>query len=56
MVSPVHVAAILAALGKRRRCKKCGALQIVDALDDQGRYHCKKCGHLFSQSELKQSP
>lgn len=37
--------------GKRRKCKACGAVQVVQH-PREGRYHCKKCGHSFTRQEL----
>jgi uncharacterized paraquat-inducible protein A len=53
-VNPIHIAAIMAALGKRRACRKCGTVQTVRKLDEDGRYRCKHCHHLFTQADLKQ--
>lgn len=44
---------IATVIGKQRRCPKCDAVQVVDRMDSDGRYHCKKCGHRFTKAELK---
>ena len=40
-------------MNQRRRCPRCGADQVVDRLDADHRYHCKKCGHRFTREELQ---
>lgn len=42
---------IATVVGKRRKCKACGAVQVVHHPHD-ARYHCKKCGHAFTRAEL----
>jgi ribosomal protein S27AE len=55
MLGPLYAAAIAAALGRKRRCPVCAKQQFADRLDKQGRYHCKKCGHIFTIKELKKT-
>jgi transposase-like protein len=53
MPNPLFAAAMAAVLGRKRKCPACGKEQVVGSLDRQGRYHCKKCGHVFTRTELK---
>ena len=49
----LYTAVMATVIGKQRRCPKCDATQVVDRVDSDGRYHCKKCGHRFTKTELK---
>ena len=49
------MAVVAAVVGQSRRCPACQHVQVIDQVDDDGRYHCKQCGHRFTKEELKQS-
>jgi len=54
-MNPLYLAVYHVVMGKRRRCSACGKEQVVDRLDNAGRYHCKFCSHCFTKEELKAS-
>jgi len=54
-MNPLYAAIVTAILGQQRRCPDCDTLQVIDRLDSDGRYHCKKCDHKFTKEELKRA-
>ena len=49
----MYSAVIAAVLGRQRRCPACGKLQVIDHVEKDGHYHCKKCGQPFTRNDLK---
>lgn len=55
-MNPLYMAVVATVVGKSRRCPACQHVQVIDRVDDDGRYHCKQCGHRFTKQELRRPP
>jgi transcription elongation factor Elf1 len=51
-MNPLYAAIVAGVLGKQRKCGQCGKKQAIGRKSNDGRYHCKFCGHSFSKKEL----